>query len=173
MSPWREHIKKESNKTRPEDQGEGEEIARRDRWVQRTIGAPQRGGRGDGIDYPQHLGSDIICDYYSLCGVSLSCAKTPAKRRFLRTSRIDEPRVRLSHARESRWIANRETEGGSRDARRVRRNSGRREEQPKTDGSFAYARYENASPFRCCFTLDEFVLANPVSAHPLRALLAS
>lgn len=54
--------------------------------------ASRRGGRDDGIDYPQHLGSDIICDYYSLCGVSLSCAKSPAERRFLRTFRIDEPR---------------------------------------------------------------------------------
>lgn len=136
-----------------------------------------------GIDYPQHLGSDIICDYYSLCGVSLSCAKTPAKRRFLRTCRIDEPRdascafhtranrvelqiVRPSAARDGGW------DRGMRDV--SVETAWRREERPKTDGSFAYAR-PNASPFRRCFILDEFVLSRvpsplvPLVRYPRRS----
>jgi len=59
--------------------------------------------------------------------------------------------VRLSHARESRWIANRASLRGAR--QRVDRGmrdvsvetAWRREEQPKTDGSFAYARYERVT----------------------------
>lgn len=135
-----------------------------------------------GIDYPQHLGSDIICDYYSLCGVSLSCAKMPAKRRFLRMCRIDEPRdascafhtranrvelqiVRPSAARDGGW------DRGM--PRRVRRNSVEKRRTAKNRRKFCICETERVTLPTLLHSRRIRSLASPVSARPPRALPAS
>lgn len=134
----------------------------------------QRGGRGG---WYRLFAASRVRHYmwllFIMWRLSLLCQDAGGAS-FLRTCRIDEPRdaswafhtranrlelqiVRPSAARDGGW------DRGMRDV--SVEIPWRREERPKTDGSFAYAR-PNASPFRCCFTLDEFVLSRVPSPSP-------
>jgi len=70
-------------------------LRRGHRWIQRTMGASRRpsrkggGGKTD-ADSSQRSGCDTICDYYSLCGISLVLTHDFVRETFLRTHRIDK-----------------------------------------------------------------------------------
>lgn len=96
----REHIKKESNKSGPGDQEEGKEIAKRgtDRDPTQQWGRLAKGETTQGWHRRQHPGPDIICDYYSLCGVSLAltrASRNVAARVRIVYTYIDKPRETL------------------------------------------------------------------------------
>ena len=153
MSSCWEHIKKESNKRGPGDQGEGEEIAKRAPATGPTHngGAATivvwregwKGGGQGGVYFSRRPGFDIICDYYSLCGVSLAPVRG-AERSYVLTHRASFIRARIAlNCKSCVCFAARDER--SRGARRtVHGNGARREEWSKTGEIFAYMHSESA-----------------------------
>jgi len=59
-------------------------------WERRDDRLAKGGGGKADADTSQRSGCDTICDYYSLCGVSLVLTRNSVRETFLRTHRIDK-----------------------------------------------------------------------------------